>query len=236
MPLELIESPVRRDDPNTPSIRFDTDSDESIEDQLKRQTGTLNQFARKALDIYPEPRFSVETEQEFAPALEAADIGKELVHKYHTVIEFYGIRVDYVFLKNTPIKNGREILGRAKKVSGLNAWLAMSEKERSNKTKPDVFFIIEVSWEIWRRLPKEKRRALVDHELSHCTFNEKGSPTTKAHDLEEFNHIVERHGIWTNDIREFIDAAREVEKSPLFAETLNETTAEDFEETEEVES
>jgi hypothetical protein len=61
----------------------------------------------------------------------------------------------------------------------------------------------------------DARMALVDHELSHCwfatvdndgvtqKFHQDGSPwwTIRGHDLEEFCGVVERHGLWSEDLR-----------------------------------
>ena len=42
----------------------------------------------------------------------------------------------------------------------------------------------------------EQRRALIDHELSHCSFLDQ-VPEMRHHDIEEFKHIIERYGFWT---------------------------------------
>ena len=46
-----------------------------------------------------------------------------------------------------------------------------------------------------------RRKALIDHELCHIIANPNtGSWTTKAHDINEFNEIIERYGLWSNDL------------------------------------
>jgi hypothetical protein len=96
------------------------------------------------------------------------------------------------------------VLGKARKIGGLNAWL-------SEKTD-EPYFVIEVAYDLWLGMTTAQKRALVDHELSHCRI--KYSKTTgepslyiAPHDLEEFNAIVERHGLWRDDVQKFLDAA-----------------------------
>lgn len=176
---------------------------------------------------YKDPPFRyADNEQEFAIAHEAREIGRNLIRRHYHLLAEMEPRIEYVFLKNTPVKSGKETLGRAKKISSLNAWLAMDVSDRENKTLPAPFFVIELSWEIWRRLPLAKRVALVDHELAHCGYNDKAKPAMQPHDCEEFSAIVARHGMWSNDIRELVDAARQSEKNPLYAAQINAETGE----------
>lgn len=52
------------------------------------------------------------------------------------------------------------------------------------------------------------------------------------HDCEEFASIVSRHGMWSNDIRDIVDAARQSEKNPLYAEQIQDETENETEEVE----
>ena len=88
------------------------------------------------------------------------------------------------------------------------------------------FFVITMSKDVWELLPHEKKVALVDHEISHAGASvkqakdeadsdvdaeiEQDNPvklSIKPHDLEEFSDVVRRHGLWREDIQEFVDAA-----------------------------
>jgi hypothetical protein len=167
-----------------------------------------------------EPKFfeSIK-EQQFAIAHEAALIGKRLVSDFH--LHLSETRIEYVFLWKTPEKLQREIWGRAKKVSGLSAWFATEDREA--EPLPDSFFVIELAWQVWRRLNDRQKTALVDHELSHCNINDKLKPCLKGHDCEEFNQIIRRHGLWMDDVRQLLEAAKEAEENPLLAEQIYET-------------
>jgi hypothetical protein len=75
-----------------------------------------------------------------------------------------------------------------------------------------------------------KKRALIDHELSHAgiVLNKDGEPKydergrniwrTRKHDIEEFRDVVERHGCYKRDLTLFAEALlKKRETPPLLA-------------------
>ena|ERR1700677_4282522 len=111
-------------------------------------------------------------------------------------------------LREKPDKDGHLVLGRCIKVSDLN-------KEFANWD-----FIITLNKEAWEDIEfdKKKKMALLDHEMMHaavCFDEETGERKRdererliwriRDHDLQEFNDIVERHGIWKRDIEKFAE-------------------------------
>ena len=92
-------------------------------------------------------------------------------------------------------------------------------------------FIILLNKEAWDRLNEKQRRALIDHELCHAqiVMDSDGSPKIndrdrlvtriKKHDCEEFRDIVNRHGLWKQDLEAFATAAINDAKRPLLAES-----------------
>jgi hypothetical protein len=91
-------------------------------------------------------------------------------------------------------------------------------------------FIILLNKEAWDRLNEKQKRALIDHELCHAqiVIDSDGSPKTndrdrlvtriRKHDCEEFRDIVNRHGLWKQDLEAFANAAINDAKRPLFGE------------------
>jgi hypothetical protein len=149
---------------------------------------------------------------------EIAKIARDLIYDYHTDLAVARIR--YLFRSETATSKGKEIWGKARKVSGLNAWLA-GEESTYEGTEPLPFFVIEISEPVWRKLDDKGKRALVDHELMHCDIDlDSGKYNIVPHDLEEFNSIVRRHGLWRADVEFFVKAANE--KLPLFDRPLQE--------------
>ncbi len=155
---------------------------------------------------------------EYRTAPEVARIGRQIVAEEHT--HLLNVRVEYVFLSKTPKSKGKAVWGRAKKVSGLSAFLAFiggGNTERHAVTYEDQapdFFVIEISEEVWDALPEPKRRALVDHELSHCWVEwddegEQDKLSIVGHDVTEFEAILRRHGLWNEDVEDFVKAGAE---------------------------
>jgi hypothetical protein len=150
---------------------------------------------------------------EYQEAPEVKKIATMLIDSDHP--HLMGARVEYVFVSPTPKSKNKDIWGRARKITGLPAWLSTEPTFRDNV--PDPFFVIEISKEIWDAIPSEQKLALVDHELSHCGYDdEKDCITTMSHDVEEFTGIVKRHGLWRSDVKRFVEVARDNAKSPLF--------------------
>lgn len=138
-----------------------------------------------------------------APEVEA--IANELLTTVDDHLHLYenDVRIVYLFIDKAPQSGGRVILGRARRIGGLNAVLAdldaFTDLELCEEPRP--FFVIEISFDIWEGLSIPRRRALVDHELMHCKtgHDDKGNLklSTRPHDFEEFAAILRRHGLWT---------------------------------------
>jgi hypothetical protein len=81
-------------------------------------------------------------------------------------------------------------------------------------------FAILLNATAWGALPESAHRALLDHELSHCGAEVDDAGDTKyflrKHDLEEFNNVVRRHGLWREGVKVFVDAALKREQKGLF--------------------
>lgn len=139
---------------------------------------------------------------EYTDAPEVDALVKRLVVQHHGHLA--GERIRCVFRSEHAKDGGKAVLGKARKVSGLNAFLSGNDDE--------AYFVIEIANDIWLGMNDAERLALVDHELSHCGIkvNAKTFEQTlviRPHDLEEFNAIVERHGLWRRDVKDFLTAA-----------------------------
>jgi predicted metallopeptidase len=137
------------------------------------------------------------------------EIAQGLIPQHHPHLE--GARIEYVFRSKRLTSNGKIVAGKARKVTGLNAFLA---------TKPPAFgglpfFVIEIAQDVWDALPRPQQVALVDHELCHC-FREIDDDTgewelsIRPHDVEEFAEIVYRHGLWSQDLDHFVTNSKQL--------------------------
>lgn len=168
------------------------------------------------------------SDSKFDPAPEVEKIAEDLIPKYHQHLLDFNVRIRYVFANKTPKSKGREVWGTCRKISGLNAFL----EGQGDPGEP--FFVITISRDVWGVLPQEKKVALVDHELCHAWAEVKQAKeeadvsqdevddqietdnpvklSVKPHDLEEFSCIVRRHGLWREDIEDFVEAALKSKK------------------------
>jgi len=148
--------------------------------------------------------------QEYAPAPDVDEVARDLIDSYHSHLA--SVRIDFVFVSESLKENGKLVWGRAKKVGGLNAWLA-SETRRPDAIQPEEFFVVEIDRKVWGQLDDKCRRALVDHELTHLDVDiDTSKLSIRPHDLEEFNSIVRRYGLWRDDVQLFIEAAKDERK------------------------
>lgn len=137
-------------------------------------------------------------DRDHAPALYG--LLDELVAEHH-MSDLADARIALMWrYEMKPDRDGHVTLGKARKVS---------ERERQFH---DHDFVIELNHEAWQTvLEPAQRRALLDHELEHCgrVEAEDGSSAyyLRKHDVEEFRAVVRRHGIWKQDLQDFVDAA-----------------------------
>ena len=96
--------------------------------------------------------------------------------------ELDGLNIVYVFDPREMKHNGRVVLGVAAKQSALHRLLTNFD------------FAIILSAPRWEKLTDPQRKALLDHELCHCTVEDE-KPAMRGHDIEEFAEIIDRHGM-----------------------------------------
>ncbi|MHC1758295.1 MAG: putative metallopeptidase [Negativicutes bacterium] len=136
---------------------------------------------------------------------EVEDVALQTICKSHKFLR--DARIKYLFRSGKWEKNGKIVLGQAKLASEDTRFIA------------DVDFVIIINLDAWNNASTEHRFALVDHELSHCDFTEDnmGNRTwkTTGHDVEEFVAVVYRHGLWEDDLRKMMLAAKENDRRQI---------------------
>ena len=50
---------------------------------------------------------------------------------------------------------------------------------------------------------RDMKKALIDHELSHCILDDNDNWKIVGHDFDGFNSVVKRHGFWTHRLQRF---------------------------------
>jgi len=151
------------------------------------------------------------TRYTYAPEVEK--IGKELIKEHHRHLT--NVEIKYVFTDTIQRRAGKETWGTARKVSNLAAFLAGQDEMEETAS----FFVISITAPIWSFLTPEKRRALVDHELCHCWIDldsEEPKLVLVGHDLEEFVGVIQRHGLWRDDVQKFVEVGSPLLQNSLF--------------------
>lgn len=124
---------------------------------------------------------------------ELLDLARRIIAEYHPKLA--DARILFIMRSEAPVSNGKVTYGKAKKVSA------------ELQVHIDADFIIWFAKDQWLYLRPEQREALMDHELSHCHWDGL-TASMRAHDVEEFTHIIERHGFWWPQSQTFIKAVQ----------------------------
>jgi len=128
------------------------------------------------------------------------ELGERILDKYHEDKARYA-RFKFVFV--TKAKGYAAKIG---KISSVYQALGV-----------DGDYVIIVNKEVWDLMNKSQRKAMLDHELCHAVVeydDEKDSVKFKLrhHDCEEFNEIVERHGLWRQEVKTLLHVCKNAKK------------------------
>lgn len=107
---------------------------------------------------------------------------------------------------------------KAQANSGSVAWAEVDTAD--NDAEARAFdFTVWFAADVWAKLDETQRDALADHELYHCQYDEAGKPTLVPHDIQEFNAIIARYGLWWPDADE---TRRALQQQPRQGQEENE--------------
>ena len=129
---------------------------------------------------------------------DVTEIAENLIGRHHPHLA--DVRIGYLFREKAGKKGGKEVLGTAERFPEKMS--ALFEEDE------DPAFLITLAWDAWQRATQKQRMALIDHELSHCIMEpgekpyDKEEPALVGHDFEEFTAIVQRHGVWKEDLED----------------------------------
>lgn len=113
-------------------------------------------------------------------------IAAEVISHYHEAL--LDAKIGFIFQEEAGKKLGKIVLGNAAKVS-----------DKQRVAGLDLDYIITIAEDMWQSLTLIQKRALVDHELCHCDFTI-GEARMRGHDVEEFTCIIQRYGLWKEDL------------------------------------
>lgn len=130
--------------------------------------------------------------KEFTHAPEIQAVAEKLIEIFKPELEAFEIR--YIFCNENPKKDGREVTALARKVTGLNAYLAGCA---------EGFFVLEFGLPAYEELEPAQVVSVVHHELCHFGISDEGQLWIVPHDVEEFNEIAEIHGSYHDGLIKF---------------------------------
>lgn len=137
---------------------------------------------------------------------EIEEMARELIRTDHTDL-ISNCKVCYLWKNKEITKKGQNVGATAEKCSA------------KMKALTDYDFIITLSYPTWQELSDVARQALLDHELEHlfCDENDEGEMKCKIlpHDTEEFNSIIERHGLWREELKKIAQSIKKAEKKDV---------------------
>lgn len=118
------------------------------------------------------------------------DLAGELIKKHHPNLR--NARIGIVFRSEASSVNGKRVLGKAEKINAK--WKPL--------LREDLDFVIWLAADFWLgEATPMQQKALLDHELCHCKFDQYYNPVIVGHDIEEFNAIILRYGNWLEEMK-----------------------------------
>lgn len=133
---------------------------------------------------------------EYQYAEEVEKIAQEIIKEYHRHLK--NAHIYYMFRNPASKSGGQVVLGSASKVTG------------KYKSMTGYDFVIEISESHFEEMNIDKKKALIDHELSHCYIDLEGNIKTINHDFEGFNGVLRRHGFWAGDLEAMGETAQQL--------------------------
>lgn len=140
------------------------------------------------------------------------------------------VSILYVWRDKATRSHGSLVLGSTTRLSGRAAMLfAAAVAGEGNpydaELNPDedlTRYVIELASDVWLLLEEAQRDALLDHYLTRCRVDDEGRLALRA-PTAEFPVIVERHGLWRDEITELGRALAKSGQLSLLAEEVEAT-------------
>lgn len=139
----------------------------------------------------------------YKPTRDVIELVETVMRRHHESLE--DARIGVLFRDEAQMIGNNKVGGEAKRVKDIERAAGL-----------DYHFILIFAKDVWRELAPHQREALVDHELCHCLYDAADEKARiRPHDFEEFNEIIERHGLWWPGAQE-TQRAIQAHTLPLF--------------------
>ena len=141
----------------------------------------------------------------YSDAEDVAELARgTVIPQWHR--ELSNIPICYLFDEDGMTSKGRGVGAKVRKANPVENHLAGFD------------FILIVNLPFWSQLDRDKRLALLDHELCHIEYDaEKDKYRLVHHDFEDFRAVLARHGAWSVDLEMVVDQlTKDYVQPPLF--------------------
>lgn len=118
---------------------------------------------------------------------EVLHIASDLISQFHPGLT--DCNIGFVFRSEASQSGGKKVFAKTSKIPENMKPLLIQEMD----------ILIMIAEDIWSNFSAEQRKAAIDHELYHIDLNNSGW-TIRAHDVEEFTEILNRYGLWNQDL------------------------------------
>jgi putative metallopeptidase len=125
---------------------------------------------------------------------EAERIARELIQLYHG--HLINATILCLTTSQTRKKKGKPVEATTKKTDPLLHHFSEAD------------FIILIDETHWMYLEEDRKRALIDRQLCYCGVDDRGKWVIWPTDVECFIAEITRNGLWREDVRVFVEAAR----------------------------
>ena len=141
---------------------------------------------------------------EFEKHPDAEQIAESIIPQYHPHLK--GVNICYLMKITPPPKKKKADNAPSKPKKKITMAYTKKVSAQTNVIgDKDYTFLIVFDYNVWQNISDAGRLALVDHELCHCGFNEEGEYLI-PHDVEEFKAVIDRHGFWKSDVKNFAES------------------------------
>lgn len=139
----------------------------------------------------------------YKAAVTVREFADGLIKDFHPHLT--NVKIEYVFRSKAKKKNGHPITGIVSIVNGLPAWLSTPVDKRWEM--PEPYFVLEIAEDQWIKLNETKQKATVDRYLYRMERDiDTGDLVIVPPDIEESTIIVRRHGLYNDDLKQFVKA------------------------------
>lgn len=132
---------------------------------------------------------------------EVVELTRKVIQEQHK--HLFETNILLLFRDQAGKRAGKLVAATASKMSAKDNAIA--------NAMPPYAFKIEIANDLWLLSTDAWKEALIDHELCHCGGNSEDGWELHGHDIEEFSAIVDRHGLWKADVKDFVERVMQLE-------------------------